>query len=94
MGKPISGTWMQHEGMLSFQLDGGQCTYSGNWAGGKAAIGVIAAFDNERQYGDFYMLSDKHEYHVTKKSELSKSDIHRDGSGHKIEFRSSKPMIS
>ena len=90
MGKAISGTWVEQGGMLIFHLTDSHCTYSEHWAGGKSVTGAIAAFDEEKQFGGFYMLHESHHAHITKRSEIDRSNIHRDVAGKEIVFKKMK----
>jgi hypothetical protein len=87
LGNKVSGIWFVNGSTIMFQLDGSKCTYSCYWPGGKSATGTMAAFDEEKQVGDFYMLMDSHFAHVTKKSDLGKSAAHHDALGKAIKFK-------
>jgi hypothetical protein len=87
MGSKVSGTWSLTGSTLIFQFNDSWCIYSGYWPGGKSVTGTMATFDDEKLFGDFYMLMESHLAHTTKKSELSKSSIHHDAIGRQIKFK-------
>jgi hypothetical protein len=83
-GKAVSGRWVQHAGTVSFQFDNSKCTYTGGNTESRCITGTMAAFSEHTEVGDFYMIHDRHSMHISKKSDLAKTPIHKDAVGNLI----------